>query len=248
MGYKRMKEEKTVRSICRRFILYNDFIPPTKDMHEWPYFTFGYYDGFSFGVDIFRNSKESSFMELWNDSLNEIQHMNEKAEAQIIYGFRDEDKSNNDAMFWKEDNIYPFIFFTMIQFEEEGSRDLTNLYEIKADVEDYYTREREYKGILYLTLENSDILFILKCKSYEQGAKIIDSFHRKTEFYRRGGKKWEIKYSFTVAAIEKKYLRNMELLSDSTFKEKIKYIYIYATAKYSGSIDDYYKKLEKNYQ
>lgn len=243
-----MKNTKTRKNICRRFVLYNDFLLPTSKRHKWSFFAFGYYDGFSAGKNLFTSGKEQSFMQLWRDSREETRKLNEMAMSQIVYGFRDENKKtkSKDALFWndkKEGERYPFIFFVMIQFETQGRERLFELYEQKEQVEDRYTVEGRYKSILYLTLENSDLLFIVRSRDYGSGAKVIDQFHRKAPFYRTDTGVWNVGYSFTVASIDKLFLKNHDkLLNDQS---KIDHVYIYATERYGGSIDAYFSKLKE---
>lgn len=241
-----MKNTEKIQNVCRRFVLHNDFLPPTCKLHNWPYFAFGYYDGFSVGENLFNGVGELSVQQLWEDSRRQTREMDEMAMCQIVYGFRDENEitKNRDSEFWKEqaeDENYPFIFFVLIQFESQGREHLADLYKEKEIVEAGYTVEGSYKGIMYLTLENSDLLFVIRSKGYEMGARVVDGFHRKNPFYKNKVGEWKVKYSFTVAAIDKMFLREPEKLQNN--QEKIENVYIYATERYGGSIDAYYLKL-----
>lgn len=242
-----MKNTKMKRNVCRRFVLHNDFLPPTCDQHNWPFFAFGYYDGFSVGKNLFANGKEQGFAQLWNDSREETKRLDEKAMSQIVYGFRDESQNivSKDELFWNdqaEGEMYPFIFFIMIQFEAQGRERLSELYGQKEQVENKYTEAGRYKAILYLTLENSDLLFIIRSKDYGSGAKVIDQFHRKEPFYQTEDVVWNVGYSFTVASIDKAFLREQSKLLDD--QNKINHIYIYVTERYSGSIDAFFSELQ----
>ncbi len=41
-------------NICRPFVLHNDFLPPSREVHQdWDYLSYGYYDGISVGKNLF---------------------------------------------------------------------------------------------------------------------------------------------------------------------------------------------------
>lgn len=207
--------------ICRQFILHNDFVPPTKEVHDWNYLAFGYVDGISV-------SKENLFDRkwdldcLWTDSVKTKSKLMKQESRQVIYGFRnDEDHMNEEKLFWenKDENIdYPFLFFVMIQFEDVGRKDLQRLMLHKQDVEKKYSQSEKIKAITYLTLDNSDLLLVLKSCNYEDGAGIVDRIHRSEPFYTVEDQAWKVKYSFTIPAISKCFLNSGKIrqLKDHT--------------------------------
>lgn len=232
--------------ICRRFVLHNDFIPPTDKAHSWDYLSFGYYDGISVGENIFHGNG-CNLVDLWEDNINTVERLDELESMQLIYGFRTENEgdSNTDRHFWKdmgEDTAYPFVFFSMLQFEEDGRNHLKELFQRKQQVETRFASESECKAILYLTLENSDLILVLRCRDYNKGAKIIDDIHRSEVFYQLEDKVWKIRYSFTVPAVDKRFLNRKE--EYPSWGSRVNCAYIYVTERYSGSIDLFCQALE----
>lgn len=97
---KRAKELLMCVDICRRFVLHNDFIPPTDKAHSWDYLSFGYYDGISVGENIFHGNG-CNLVDLWEDNINTVERLDELESMQLIYGFRTENEgdSNTDRDF-----------------------------------------------------------------------------------------------------------------------------------------------------
>ena len=111
-------------NICRPFTLYNDFIPPVSEDHsDWRYISFGYYDGFERGENLFTGGKYN-LQHMWEYYLNQSESLNGSYLSQILYGLREETPEEEiitDNEFWDKDNIekeYPFVFLSLIQISE----------------------------------------------------------------------------------------------------------------------------------
>ncbi len=230
--------------ICRQFVLHNDFIPPTSDIHSWDYLAFGYIDGISIAERNLLSASKKPLKYLWENNAATKGELLKRESRQVVYGFRTENEAaNEDTLFWE--NIqhsfdYPFLFFIMIQFEDQGRKNLSKLLESRELVERKFNQEN-VKGITYLTLDNSNLLLILKSRFYEDGAEIIDQIHRKEPFFSDSENIWKVKYSFTIPAVSKEYLNdsNFETLNN----KKMYQAYIYAMELSLGSIQAFYKKL-----
>lgn len=232
--------------ICRRFILHNDFIPPTDTVHKWDYLAFGYIDGISVKTDLFKRHKWNLNL-LWDESIATKEELAMQESRQVIYGFRSEkpEETNPEEEFWQnkgETTNYPFLFFIMIQFEDSAKRNLSGLLENRKAVEEKFTKADTVKGITYLTLDNSDLLLVLRSCSYDDGAGMIDSIHRSGPFFSTPEENWNVKYSFTILAVDKYFLNasNFSLLQG----QQLHKAYIYAMESASGSLDEFYNKLK----
>ena len=230
--------------ICRRFVLHNEFIPPTHKIHNWDYFAFGYIDGISVAnKNIFSNDR-GDLECLWKDSIYTKAELVEQESSQVIYGFRSEDEPGREEVFWEDmgdGTSYPFLFFIMIQFEDAGRKNLFSLFQYRKDVEQKYEVPDRVKAITYLTMDNSNLILVLRSRRYEDGAKIVDNFHRKELFYQSDHDVWKVKYSFTIPAVDRNYLNSSKF--DEVREQKLYRAYIYAMELTAGSIQPLYQEL-----
>ena len=238
------------RNVCRYFILHTDFIPPSKNVHDnWEYFAFGYYDGLTIGDNINKKNDSFDLRILWEKSLEiECNRQAGFCMNQVIYGFRTENQEIDicDEEFWYSDESkeqYPVIFFSMLQLEKDNGLEIKKLFACKKEIEEQYSKSDECKCILYFTLENSDIILILRCKEYDTGARMIDKMHHMGYFYqiRENGKLWKVKYSFTIPAIKRSFLNKN--IGEADKWNKIESAYIFANEHASGSINKLYNEI-----
>ena len=232
-------------NVCRPFVLYNDFLPPDTEPHrEWQYLVFGYFDGIMVGGNIF-DEGICSLERLWDYDMEQIKALEGRYSFQIIYGFRSDDETHYDEVFWKEalteETEYPFIFITLFQ----GNISKYMYIREKCNFEKQLTDVGKRKVITYLTLDNSSMVMVLLCCEYRDGAAVIDDFHRgegKILLEKMGIK---LSYSFTLAAIQKMYLNSPAIDSMQGSDSLIENVYIYAIEKYPGSIEEIRGRIEK---
>ncbi len=231
-----------MQNICRPFVLYNDFLPPGSEIHEtWDYLAFGYYDGLSVGENLF-SQNDCSFNRLWDYEKKQLKNLKGKYSEKILFGFRNEYQTDpprsRDSEFWiqakKEATAYPFIFLTLLQVKTTSPE--MNLQN-RRNLEDALSSPGNMQAISYLTLDSSDIILILMCKRYRDGAGILDRFHREEENSPLKTCGLNLSYSFTIAAIQRHQLNyNIESLASSQ-KENLHKAYIYIIERKPGSID-----------
>ena len=232
-------------NICRPIVLYNDFLPPDDKPHDkWQYIAFGYFDGVKVGENIFQEG-QCSLERLWDYDVNQMQELDGRYSAQIIYGFRsEEDNGDYDNKFWKEaldkGTEYPFIFVVLIQGTMEKDRAGINH---RRKLEENLSEEGRRQAITYLTLDNSSMLLILLCREYEDGAVLIDGFHRKEDesLLREIGIK--LSYSYTVSAVQKKFLNSSGI--KRLQEKRVGRVYIYAIERQPGSIEYIREKMDE---
>lgn len=104
---RKYRDETTMNTnICRPFTLYNDFIPPVSEDHsDWRYISFGYYDGFERGENLFEDGKYN-LQCLWKYNLQQSRNLNGSYLSQILYGLREEKTGEEivtDEDFWDKD-------------------------------------------------------------------------------------------------------------------------------------------------
>lgn len=108
-------------------------------------------------------------------------------------------------------------------------------------MEQKYEVPSRVKAITYLTMDNSNLIMVLRSRKYEDGAKIVDNFHRKELFYQRNDDVWKVKYSFTIPAVDRNYLNASKF--DEVQEQKLYRAYIYAMELTAGSIQPLYQEL-----
>ena len=228
-----------VYNVCRPITLYNDFLPPDTEPHsDWDYLAFGYYDGIKVGKDNLFADGQCSMDRLWAYDMCQMEKLQGTYSQQTIYGFRAED----DSDFWRntrtEESEYPFLFVILLQ--DKINKSLAKI-EKRTEVEKELAGNGKRKVITYLTLDNSGMVMLFLCRDYDDGAALVDSFHRDIEqdSLRKIGV--ELSYSFTIAAVQKQFIEseNVYRLDDYMLKRA----YIYGIERNPGSIKLAYDKI-----
>ena len=196
----------------------NDFIPPTSEEHKgWRYFSWGYFDGIVVGQNLIENdtNKSLSFQILRDCYQKQSEALDGSYSTQIVYGIRTEDKNEKvkDCEFWEDDNTciaFPFVFITLIQAEKSRCEyPLSEAWKKVPDLENELNCSNgDYKAITYITLDNSDMILVIRSKNYNSGAKLVDSLHRGNQSALKKCFDWNVKYTFTVASISKNFLED----------------------------------------
>lgn len=238
-------------NICRPFTLYNDFIPPVSEDHsDWRYISFGYYDGFERGENLFAEGKYN-LQHMWEYYLKQSESLNGSYLSQILYGLREETPEEEiitDNEFWDKDNIekeYPFVFLSLIQISEneDGQKEFRSGWERRREFEKKVNTENKCKVIVYMSFDSSDMIMVVRSKNYMSGAKLIDKFHdKKDQNILQTTFGWELKYSFTVASFNKSVIEEKSFLD---IDENISKVVVYLIERYPGGVDDYIEYIQK---
>lgn len=241
-----------MKNICRPFILYTDFLPPSYEPHkDWQYMAWGYFDGIRVEKDLFEDGG-CDFNKLWEFSGRQKERLDGSFSQQIVFGFRsEEDAEEAEKSFWDEEKVrrqeYPFIFLCLLQSNQKGVQ-LKDSWKKRRELEQRLSIGKQQKAITYLTLDHSDLLLVLRCKSYNTGAKTIDSFHRK-----EGGQNsqdgislqffWSNKYSFTIAGVDKELMEQDRIDCGG---EVVDNAYIFGIERKPGSINPIYQEIKNS--
>lgn len=234
-----------MKNICRPFILYSDFLPPVKECRKWEYLSFGYYDGVDIEENLFGDGNWD-LNQMWDFISKRKKKLSGSYTEKIIFGFRTEkDDENMDEQFWGDKNKFSFLFLVLLQNRKKGE-DLISLWEKRKLLEEEI-KQQGIKAISYLTLDNSDLLLILGCQEYEEGAQLIDSFHTGNSILNKHN--WNLGYSYSIPSVRKEILNNTECLKK--IKGIVESAYIHTISKYPGSTEMIYKEIYekiKSYQ
>jgi hypothetical protein len=216
---------KTMKNVCRPFYLFNDYLPPSKapDANtRWK--ILGYYDDLQVGENLFGgNDNNIDFEKLWEANLQKNESLCGSYSLQTIYGFRDKD----DDEFWDSKNTddYPFLFFSMLQVGKSEC-DIKAL-EKAAELEKALNGN-DIKSVTYYSVDYSDIIVVLLCKNYDDGARLIEELHLgKNEPFK--DIKLNISYGYSFVAINMTLVNNPETLKN--IKGNVKNVQIYIIAK-----------------
>lgn len=187
--------------VCRPFYLFNDYLPPSKPAVEdvqWK--ILGYYDDMLVGENLFENMEGAlDFEKLWHAQRSQSEELCGSYSIQTVFGFRDDDDTKQrDAIFWKDSETadYPFLFFSMLQIDKDicSKESLKRAAALEDSVEN-----TDVKAITYFSIDYSDIILVLKCKKYEDGAKIIEDIHL-------GKAGLRVSYGYSFASINMKMI------------------------------------------
>lgn len=235
------------KNICRPFTLYNDFIPPVSENHDdWRYLSFGYHDGFERGENIFVEETYNP-QHMWEYYLQQSEKLSGNYLSQILCGLREEEpegESITDQEFWNKETMeleYPFVFLSLIQIDKDNNRNFRDGWEKRHAFErEINTENMLYKVIVYMSFDSSDLILVVRSKSYMQGAKFIDQFHgTEDKNILKDAFGWKLKYGFTVASFNKYAIDSNSFMAD----EEISKVVIYLIERYPGGIDKYINRI-----
>lgn len=239
------------KNVCRPFILYNDFLPPVPAVHEkWEYLSFGYNDGVTVGDNLFQDEEcDYNFQRMWEYYVNHGEKKGEGYSSHILWGLRFEPDGSigmTDEEFWDDkENIakYPFLFISLLQFDKNTQTGESG-WKIGKYLEQELAKSNEnIKAITYLTFDKSDLILVMQCEKYKDGADVINSLHYGKNNLISDGKKVRLAYSFTVASVKRRTLQENDVIEK--IEGDIQHAYIFVIERYPGSVADVYKKIQK---
>lgn len=237
------------KNVCRPFILYNDFLPPVPEVHEkWEYLSFGYNDGVTVGDNLFRDEKYGyNFQRMWDYYVNHGEQKGEGYSSHILWGLRfepDNSTGMTDEKFWDDkENIaeYPFLFISLLQFEKKTQTGEVKFEDGKSIEQRITKYNSKIKAITYLTFDKSDLILVMQCEKYEDGADVINRLHYgKDNLISDENKIW-LTYSFTVASVKRQTLQEDAVIEK--IDGNIQHAYIFVIERHPGSITDIYEKI-----
>lgn len=235
-------------NICRPITFYNNFVPPSTTVQEWKYEALGYYDGIDIDENIVCDKNTFNLKILWENLEKKAEKLSGRYNAQTLYAFRSEDEKAKvtDKMFWKngleeKDIIYPFLFIMMVRLNVWADQ----VKVVREEIEGISFGDG-LQAITYLSLDNNDMIVVLKSKRYETAAEFIDQFHKC--FSGNGIDRRNVIYdSFSVGGIRKQYINSLNTL-DSDHSPVIEKICIRAIEKKPGTIEMMKKGLEDYFE
>ena len=195
------------KNICRPITFYNQFIPPLFPKGKWEYNAFGAFDGIKILNKIVGETTGNILEGIWEQQNKFAGELNGQYSSQTIYGICNMEEKKEDE-FWKDDSQKPFWFFSRIQLKIDMGDTAQNNNKVSA----VFANDDNTESIVYLTYDNSDFLVITKARTYNAGAELINSMHRKFEISDAGKyvKKYQLKNSFTIFAMKQNVIEQME--------------------------------------
>lgn len=185
--------------VCRPILLHNEFLPARTGTRNWEYQMFGHYDGMSYEKS-FCLDETCSFERLF-EVCAEYDSAIRPYFTQILFGFHPEKKKEEE--FWKKDA--PFFYLTLLQFSDKDVKQYREYLESSSYLEmEYAILElcgipADTVTIAYHSFDNSDLLFLIKCKSARTGAELINNLHQN-----KGGKHpFRLKNSYSILGAKK---------------------------------------------
>lgn len=226
--------------ICRPILLHNEFLPAIVGRRKWKYLALGHHDGMTI-ENAFLIDSSSFYKSLF--FLN-AQYEGQKSDysTQFFFGFHNDGET--ESTFWKYDA--PFIFISFIQFNKRQ----LSIYQQYLESEQYLADEEKIlqftealtgvKVIAYYTLDNNDIILVIKSKMHETGAKLINNLHQDIG----NCHPFRIHNSYSVLALDRKYIENEAKTAE--VEGNIEFLEFRIIERYGGSINALYDTLKNH--
>lgn len=213
--------------ICRPILLHNEFMPAIYGERDWHYQVLGYHDGMTI-EDGFEIQNVNSFKEMFNKCVEYEDKEMHPYFTQFLFGFHPDKKK--DEEFWSSE--YNFTYLSLLQVNnkkiQEQREYLEKLCFLGAEV------------IAYYSLDNSDLIFAVKCNSCKQGFQIINDLH--TKINSESETSFELRNSYTVLALRKQDINNISKFDG--LDEKIDVLELRIVEKNYNSTCNLYNKLK----
>lgn len=165
-------------NICRPIILHGEFLPACTGERVWRYRAFGHYDGITVGECI-RIEKYENLKQLFDVCLQEDED-SFRYFSQKLLGFHED--TEEEQQFWT--TPLPFLYIVLLQAADAGTEEYRKYLESREFLEKELSGlglQDEIKNILitvYHSLDNSDLIAVMKCGHANTGARLINSLHR----------------------------------------------------------------------
>ena len=222
------------KSICRPIIFYNNFLPSDMYDRKWVYCAFGIFDGIVVENQIVSENARDILLKIWEHQKDSAYALEGKYTAQTVYAmcFHDEEK---EQLFWNNDTL-PYTFFCRLQFKSNLDSLRKNISALRNNIANVNNTE----SMVYETYDNSDLMIVIKAKTYEIGAGMINAMHQDVNFSLDDSKICELKNSFTVFAVKQNYIqRTLEKdFCDELNKIKIDMVSVRIIERKSGKLEE----------
>lgn len=224
--------------ICRPLLLHNEFMPAITGERNWDYRVLGYHDGMTVKDRIIvENTK--SFSEIFRTCVtyeNEAMH---PFFTQFLFGFHPDEE--RDRLFWDNSQQWNFTYISLLQFANPDIKGFREYLEkpsfIQGELNSLACPGEPIRTIAYYSLDNSDLIFAMKCDNCRLGAKIINNLHCKHEHHH----KFHLRNSYTVLALSSHDINHSEKLCQ--LDEKIDLLELRIVERSSNSGAKLHRKL-----
>lgn len=226
--------------VCRPVLLHNEFVPAKTGKRDWDYRMFGHQDGMTVGDCIlFHNA--SNYVELF-DVCQSYEKERHDYFTQILFGFHtDVDK---ESAFWEDDK--PFLYITLLQFCNNNIKKLVNYFE-NGDFCQNSLENIGYPGsaddvniLVYSSLDNSDLILMIKCAHARIGEMLINSLHQNANIH-----PCKIRNSYSMLGVRTNDIKADGKLANE--EETIDFLELRIVEKKSNSVGALHTELKKHF-
>lgn len=197
---------------------------------------------------------------VWNETFidNKVEDSRGNYTHQTIFAFKTitNNTANADENFWRDVDKYPYLFISILQVFHEGelviwSREFENLIKEKTEA------NKQYSLITYESLDNTNIILIIKSQDYEETAKFINQLHMTDGFLAEA--EFKLGNSYSTVGINDIFLKdeneaikkmsffdcfNEEISFEDKYNNKlIKELRLDAVERFPGSVKLLYAKI-----
>lgn len=190
-------------NICRPIILHNEFLPASTGERTWEYRAFGHYDGITVKTSICIEKYEN--LKPLFDVCLQSEEESCMYFSQTLLGFHS--KTEEEEQFWEKK--LPFLYIVLLQVSDTQIETCQEYLESREFLEKELScrgREDEITNTFittYYSLDNSDLIVVIKCGYADTGAVLINSLHRTCG----NGSPISILNSYSILAIYQEEIR-----------------------------------------
>lgn len=189
-------------NICRPIILHNEFLPACTGERVWEYRAFGHYDGITVKERI-PIEKYENLRKLFDICLKNEEDCF-KYFSQTLLGFHADTEAEKE--FWETD--LPFLYIVLLQVadakmaEHQKYLESSEFLENELSVDGPEDEIKNTRITVYHSLDNSDLIVVVKCGYANTGARLINGLHQSD----RSGGTIRIRNSYSILGIDRKQI------------------------------------------
>ncbi len=224
--------------ICRPLLLHNEFMPAITGERNWDYRVLGYHDGMTVKNSIILEDT-NSFAEIFRTCVAYEEEAIHPFFTQFLFGFHPDEKT--DRRFWDNSQHWNFTYISLLQFANPDIGLFREILESSSFIQDELKSlkcpDETVRTIAYYSLDNSDLIFVIKCDNCKLGAKIINNLHCS----QNQDHNFHLRNSYTVLALNSQDINHSEKLSQ--LDEKIDLLELRIVERSSNSGAKLHRKL-----
>ena len=228
--------------VCRPLIIYNEFLPAEiKGEREWEYQAFGHHDGIKIGDSVVFDCAQQLDV-LFDKSVEYEIEEGQSYFTQVFWGIHESEIE--EAAFWKDKDEFPFLYIVLLQIDERNIKEHNFKVELckklNQKLGEMQCEEKKASLLFYHSLDNSDLIMVVKSNSADLGFKLINILYHNIEELCV-----TIRNTYTILGVSRRELDKNDL-NNIPEKEKITLLELQIIERERDKVNLLYKKLKED--